>query len=126
MRDEYGVVAGIATVYDVLQVIVGDIGDVPQEEKSIVERDDGSLLVDATTDVEDLFEILGINSESPFKSGEFHSLGGYVMTILGYIPKEGSHFEAYGYTFEVIDMDNNRIDKVLVSKVAEKKARAVS
>lgn len=126
VRDEYGVVAGIATIYDVLQVIVGEIGDVPQEEKSIVQRDDGSYLVDATTDVRDLFELLGIESESPFKGGEFHSLGGYVMTILGYVPREGSHFDAHGFTFEVIDMDNNRIDKVLVAKAAEKKARAVS
>jgi CBS domain containing-hemolysin-like protein len=44
------------------------------------------------------------------------------MTTLGYVPKEGERFEAFGYLFEVIDMDNNRIDKVLVTQVAEQKA----
>lgn len=124
VRDEYGGVAGIVTVYDVLQVIVGDMGDATTEERQIVERDDGTLLVDAGTDVQELFEVLGLSEELPFSSGEFHSLGGFVMTTLGYVPREGERFNAHGFTFEVVDMDNNRIDKVLVAPYVERKAVA--
>ncbi len=124
VRDEYGGVAGIVTVYDVLQVIVGDMSDDTSEERSIVEREDGTLLVDAGTDVQELFEVLGLSDELPFSSGEFHSLGGFIMTTLGYVPREGERFDAHGFTFEVIDMDNNRIDKVLVAPHVQRKAVA--
>ena len=124
VRDEYGGVAGIVTVYDVLQVIIGDLSDDASEERSIIEREDGTLLVDAGTDVQELFEVLGLSDELPFSSGEFHSLGGFIMTTLGYVPREGERFDAHGFTFEVIDMDNNRIDKVLVAPLIERKAVA--
>lgn len=124
VRDEYGGVAGIVTVYDVLQVIVGDMSDDASEERSIIEREDGTLLVDAGTDVQELFEVLGLSDELPFSSGEFHSLGGFIMTTLGYVPREGERFDAHGFTFEVIDMDNNRIDKVLVAPHVQRKAVA--
>lgn len=122
VRDEYGALSGIVTVYDVLEVIVGEIGEPSSsEERSVVRREDGSFLVDASSDVREIFETLGIADESPFNGAEFHSLGGFVMTTLGYVPKEGERFEAFGYSFEVVDMDNNRIDKVLVSQVQERK-----
>jgi putative hemolysin len=117
VRDEYGGLSGIVTVYDVLQVIVGEIGEsASAEDRSMVQREDGSYLVDASSDVREVFEVLGIADESPFNGAEFHSVGGYVMTTLGFVPKEGERFEAFGYSFEVVDMDNNRIDKVLVSR----------
>jgi putative hemolysin len=125
VRDEHGAIAGIITVYDVLQVIVGDIGEGVPEQRRIFQRDDGSFLVDAGTDIRDLFEVLEISDESPFEAGEFHSLGGYVMTTLGSVPTEGARFEAYGFSFEVIDMDNKRIDKVLVTRSAQRKAAGI-
>lgn len=118
VRDEYGGLSGIVTVYDVLQVIVGEMGEsASREDRSIVRREDGSYLVDAGSDVREVFEFLGIADETPFNGAEFHSLGGFVMTTLGYVPKEGERFEAFGYSFEVVDMDNNRIDKVIVSRM---------
>jgi putative hemolysin len=123
VRDEHGTLSGIVTVYDVLQVIVGEIGEASSpEQRSVVKREDGSFLVDASSDVHEVFETLGIADESPFSGAEFHSLGGFVMTTLGYVPREGERFEAFGYLFEVIDMDNNRIDKVLVTHASERKA----
>lgn len=120
VRDEYGGISGIVTVYDVLQVIAGDIGDGPgSEERTVIQREDGSFLVDAGGDVREVFETLGIADESPFTGAEFHSVGGYVMTTLGYVPHEGERFEAFGYSFEVIDMDNKRIDKVLISPLEQ-------
>ncbi len=82
----------------------------------------GGSFVAKSSDIREVFETLRIADESPFNGAEFHSLGGFVMTTLGYVPKEGERFEAFGYLFEVIDMDNNRIDKVLVTQVAEQKA----
>lgn len=115
VRDEYGGVAGVVTMYDVLQVIVGERGGLDLSTGEVIERGDGSFLVDARSDVHDLFESLGIEREEDGRSGgEFRSLGGFVMTTLGYVPKEGERFEAFGYNFEVVDMDNKRIDKVLV------------
>ena len=122
VRDEYGGISGIVTVYDVLQVIVGDMGDGDSpEEKQVIEREDGSFLVDAGSDVREVFEVLGIADESPFNGAEFHSVGGFVMTTLGYVPKEGERFDALGYTFEVIDMDGKRIDKVLATRSVQRK-----
>jgi putative hemolysin len=126
VRDEYGGMAGVVTVYDVLQVMVGEFSDSHPEGRQIVERSDGSLLVDASTDVRELFERLGISDALPFSAGEFHSLGGFVMTTLGSVPREGIRFDAHGFTFEVVDMDFNRIDKVLVSSQVEQRKAAVS
>jgi putative hemolysin len=122
VRDEYGGISGIVTVYDVLQVIAGDIGDGESEEhRKVIERDDGSYLIDASSDVREVFEVLGIADESPFTGAEFHSVGGFIMTTLGYVPREGERFDALGFTFEVVDMDNKRIDKVLVSRIVQQR-----
>lgn len=122
VRDEYGGISGIVTMRDVLQVIAGDIGEGGvEEDRMVIEREDGSFLVDAGSDVREVFENLGIADESPFNGAEFHSVGGYIMTTLGYVPREGERFEAFGYSFEVIDMDNKRIDKVLVSPLQQRR-----
>jgi CBS domain containing-hemolysin-like protein len=122
IRDEYGGVAGIATLDDVLRMIVGDVGDPGEEVRMIVRRDDGSLLVDASSDVRNLFELLELNERFDDAESQFHSVGGFVMTSLGRIPKEGDFFEQDGFRFEVVDMDGKRIDKILVNKVAGKEA----
>lgn len=122
VRDEYGSVAGIATVDDVVQVVVGDMREANGEERSIIVRDDGSLLVDASLDVQNLFETLGFSGDSGGGQGQFHSVGGFVMTSLGRIPKAADSFMHDGYRFEVVDMDGKRIDKVLVARVAGQRA----
>jgi putative hemolysin len=116
VRDEYGGVAGIATVDDVLQVVVGDLGDIDGSERSVTVRDDGSLLVDASLDVQSLFETLNWDALSDGAQGQFHSVGGFVMTSLGQVPRVGDSFEVNGFKFEVVDMDGKRIDKVLVMR----------
>jgi putative hemolysin len=118
VRDEYGSVSGIVTVDDVLQVVVGDMSELNGEEKSVTTRDDGSLLVDASLDVQSLFETIGCAQTPEDDQGQFHSVGGFVMTSLGRIPKEGDSFIYDGHRFEVVDMDGKRIDKVLISRIA--------
>lgn len=122
VRDEHGSFAGIATMDDVLKIIVGEVRESDGEDASIVARGDGSLLVDASSDVENLFEKLGLDGDLDKDRGTFHSVGGFVMTSLGHIPKEGDLFTYSGFTFEVIDMDGKRIDKVLVSLSGPKTA----
>jgi putative hemolysin len=122
VRDEYGEVAGIATVDDVLKAIVGELGEPNGESRSVLLRDDGSFLVDASSDVETLFEHLECQTKSEHDQAPFHSVGGFVMTSLGHVPKEGDHFFFDSYRFEVVDMDGKRIDKVLVSRFQTKSA----
>jgi putative hemolysin len=116
VRDEYGGVAGIVTVDDVLQVVIGDLGELDGSERSVTVRDDGSLLVDASLDVQNLFETLNWDLTSDSGQGQFHSVGGFVMTSLGQVPRVGDSFELNGFKFEVVDMDGKRIDKVLVMR----------
>ena len=120
--DEYGGFAGIATVHDVVEAIVGELGNADEELPSVHRREDGSLLVDASIDISELWRLLDICDVSVLDEGVFHSLGGFIMTTLGRVPREGEALLAEGYRFEVVDMDHFRIDKVLISKMSEDSA----
>jgi len=115
--DEYGTIQGLITLHDILEAIVGDLPspDQPSEGK-IVERDDSSWLVDGSVTVEDFHEQVGLLVRTDSDADRFHTIAGFIMQKLQRIPKTGEHFEFNGYRFEVVDMDGNRIDKVLVVK----------
>ena len=118
--DEYGDVQGLVTLTDVLSAIVGELS-VPEapEDRDIVEREDGSLLVNGDIGIERLKSELDIDGDLPGEEEKtFHTLGGFIMGVFGRIPVPADHFIAAGYRFEVVDMDGNRVDKVLVTKVA--------
>ena len=83
----------------------------------VVRREDGSLLLDGALAMEEVRELLGLE-ERRADSREYRSLGGWIFTELGRVPAEGDHFEAEGHRIEVVDMDGNRIDKVLVQRLA--------
>jgi putative hemolysin len=115
--DEYGEIEGVVTLTDVLSSIVGEL-DEPEapEERDIIQREDGSWLVDGDVGIERLKAQLDIDEELPGEDEHsFHTLGGFVMHMLGRIPKPADHFVVVGLRFEVMDMDRNRVDKVLVS-----------
>ncbi|MEO1399804.1 MAG: hemolysin family protein [Cyanobacteria bacterium J06635_1] len=115
VADEYGGIAGLVTLSDLLEAIVGTLHDVHYDvEPPIVQREDGSFLLDGLLSLDELKEVLKLE-RLPLEEEDFHSLGGFVLTYLGHIPQEGEHFEASGFRFEVVDMDGARIDKVLVS-----------
>ena len=118
--DEYGVFVGVVTLHDVIEALVGEIGELDDRGSNIIKRADGSLLVDAKIAIDDLWEELSIGDSSPYSDSEFHSLGGFIMTYLGHVPEEGESFTAHGFTFEVLDMDRHRIDKVLVTPSAKR------
>jgi len=118
--DEYGTVQGLVTVNDIMQAIVGDIASFNDpQEKSITEREDGSWLVDGTVSIDEFTSYFHIDTLPDEDDGEYHTLGGFIMTYLGRIPVTGDHFHWDRYRFEIIDMDGNRIDKILVGRTDE-------
>jgi CBS domain containing-hemolysin-like protein len=108
--DEYGSLEGIVTQTDLLEAIAGNIPEVG-DEPSVVEREDGSLLIDGMMPASQAFDRLAF-AEHP-DSDDFTTLAGFVIFRLGRIPGTGDHFESHGWRFEVVDMDGRRIDKVL-------------
>ena len=116
--DEYGNIQGVVTLTDILRAIVGDFADTLDDKKSdMVLLKDGSWLVDGLVTVEDVREQLKIDRLHGEDSGNFHTIAGFILSELGKIPRAADFFERDGYKFEVIDMDGNRVDKVLITKI---------
>lgn len=111
--DEYGGTAGLGTLQDVLEAIVGHIPSAgePQDPR-VVRRPDDSWLLDGTLPSDELGELLGI-ADLPEGDG-YQTLAGFVLSELGRIPDAGDRFAWGDRRFEVMDMDGNRVDKVLV------------
>lgn len=117
--DEYGELQGLVTLTDVLTSIVGELpSSDTEEEQDIVERADGSWLVDGGIAIERLKLVLKIEDDLPGEDeNAFNTLGGLVMYVLGRIPAVTDQFDAAGYRFEVVDMDKNRVDKMLLTQM---------
>jgi putative hemolysin len=115
--DEFGDVQGLVTLTDVLSAIVGDISSpATPADHDMVQREDGSWLVDGNVSIERLKSQLGIDDDFPGEAEQsYHTLGGLIMHILGRVPAPSDHGLAAGCRFEVMDMDRNRVDKVLVT-----------
>lgn len=113
--NEYGTMEGMITLNDILEAIIGDVPQSGQEEYGIIEREDGSFLVDAQIHFYDFlswFERADWMNEG---EQEFDTLAGFALHELEHIPVTGEKFEWRDFTFEVIDMDGQRIDKILVT-----------
>jgi putative hemolysin len=115
--DEYGEIEGIVTLSDVLGALVGDVSVIDEHhEVDGVRRDDGSWLIDGGVTFDRFRELLDTDVRFPDEdSGTYHTVAGFVMTFLGHIPKISESFEWEGYRIEVVDMDRNRIDRLLVT-----------
>lgn len=118
--DEYGEVQGVVTLTDVMSAIVGELSEPEKpEERDMLQREDGSWLVDGDVGIERMKSVLEIEDDLPGEEENgFHTLGGFIMHVLGRIPAPTDHFEAAGWRFEVMDMDKNRVDKVLLSLIS--------
>ena len=115
--DEYGVIQGLVTLNDILIEIVGDVpnDDDEEEEPQAVKRDDGSWLLDGMLTIDEFFELFEMEEEIESHSRDsYQTLGGLVMTHLGRIPIATDSFEWKHMRFEVMNMDGNRVDKILV------------
>jgi len=118
--NEYGEFQGLVTLHDVLEALVGDIGSAGEaEDPDIVRREDGSLSMDGAVTLERFKYALGIEEELPQEdSGSYNTLAGFVMFQLGRVPKVADRFEWGGMRFEVVDMDRNRVDRVLATRLS--------
>jgi putative hemolysin len=118
--DELGNIQGLITLHDILEAIVGHLpSDDEPVEAEIVQRADGSWLMDGIVTVDDFRETIGVEIRPDEQADRFHTLAGFVMLQLQRIPKTGDHFEWKGFSFDVVDMDGMKIDKVLVSRIPE-------
>jgi putative hemolysin len=112
--DEYGGVSGLISLTDLIGTIVGEIsGSDGEHEPAMTRREDGSWLVDGSLALDSFAEALGLD-ETP-GDGEYDTVAGLVLDRMGSIPRTGDRCAWEGYEFEVVDMDGNRIDKLLVS-----------
>ena len=116
--NEYGTLEGMLTLNDILEAIVGDVPQTGQEEYEIVKRSDGSYLVDAQITFYDFLSRFEKTEWMNEGEHEFDTIAGFVLHELERIPATGETFEWRGFEFEIVDMDGQRIDKLIV-KISE-------
>lgn len=116
--DEFGDVAGLVSLTDVISAIVGDLPTVAGQEPAAVQRADGSWLMDGGIDIDVALRRIGVlDLISDDDRQHYHTLGGMVMAALGRVPSIGDVFQIGDHRFEVVDMDGNRVDRVLIGRV---------
>ncbi len=113
VADEYGAIAGLITLEDCLEELVGDIVDeYDEEDAEIVHLPDGSYLVDGRVAIDELDEVL----ETDLPDDDWDTLGGLVFNTLGHVPVEGDHIVTHGWRFTVREMEGRRIKQVEVAR----------
>ncbi len=109
--DEYGGTAGLATLEDVLEEIVGEIEDEDEPEERLVEIRADGVVVAGKAEIEDVEEAIGRS----IREGEFHTIGGMVFTHLGRVPEPGERFDCEDLHVEVLDADERRIHRLRIT-----------
>ncbi|BFM40594.1 hemolysin family protein [Synechocystis sp. LKSZ1] len=123
ITDEYGGIEGLVTLNDLIEAIVGNIpNDDEIEEPQIIQREDGSWLLDGLLSIDQFKELFDRETLANEAEGNYHTLGGFIIETLGKIPQSGDYFLSDGLRLEVVDMDGIRIDKVLVSQLPSSEA----
>lgn len=119
VTDEFGGVEGLVTLNDLMEGIVGDLPALEDEdEPSFVIRQDGSWLVNGSLDINEFDARIGTKLIGSIDQNVFHTLAGFVIHSLKRIPSASDYFDWHGYRFEVMDMDGNRVDKILVTPLS--------
>ena len=116
VMDEFGGLIGVVTLHDILEQLVGEL---PEEEEhpEIVKRDDNSWLMDGLLSIEEFKRMFNIEEMPNQEIEHYQTLGGFITSYLGNLPKTGEKFEWAGFRFEIVDMDKMRIDKVIVTQL---------
>ena len=122
--DEYGSLLGMITLNDILEAIVGDIPEQHTDDYEIIDRKDGSFLVDAQIPFYNFLSRFDKADWINEKDQDFNTLAGFILHHLEHIPVTGEKMEWRGFTFEIIDMDAQRIDKVLVTVTEDEQEEA--
>ncbi len=110
--DEYGGLQGLVTIDDIMESVVGEIAE--NESPQVIQREDGSWLVDGMLPIDEFKNIFDIDRLPEEDTGTFQTIGGFVMSNMHRIPSVGSRFTVGDFTYEVVDMDGMRVDKILL------------
>ncbi|MDR1318258.1 MAG: hemolysin family protein [Treponema sp.] len=117
VMDEYGGFAGIISVRDLVEEIVGELSAVPREKDPAVRQEDGSWLMDGSLNIDEAAKLLSL-PDLAAEHQDYHTLAGFVLFLSGELPRAGESFAYRGCRFTVRGMDGRRIDKILVSPPA--------
>lgn len=117
--DEYGEVLGLITLQDLLEALAGEFKPVDAEDVWAVQRDDGSWLIDGLIPIPELKDRLELRDVPEEDKGRYHTLSGMMMWLIGKVPRTGEVAVWEGWELEVVDLDGNRIDKVLATQLPE-------
>ncbi|MBE3569507.1 MAG: HlyC/CorC family transporter [Bacillales bacterium] len=119
--DEYGGIEGLVTLHDIMEELIGEIpGEDDPDEPKITERDDHTWLADGLVSIEDFKRYFDIEELPDIESKiSYHTLGGFMILYLGKIPAVKDKIDIEHLTLEVIDMDDVRVDKILITKKTE-------
>jgi putative hemolysin len=115
VMDEYGGLSGIISIRALVEEIVGELSSPAAKEEPLAKQVDGSLLADGTLNIDDAAKALSLPGLP--SDGDFHTLAGFVLHLFGELPGEGDSIEYQNYVFKVKEMDGNRIDKLLITKI---------
>jgi putative hemolysin len=120
VMDEYGGFAGMLTVQNLIEEIVGQLSTPEGEKEEIIVQENGTWLADGSLNIDSAAEALSLSSlNADGAHSEFHTLAGFILNLAGEIPKTGAHFDYHGFRFTVVDMDGNRIDKLQISRLKD-------
>lgn len=121
VHDEYGHFRGLVTTADILGSIVGEFStEEGPQERTVVRRADGSLLLAGWMPLDELVDVTGIK---PGDDSSIHTAAGFVIQGFGRLPNVGETFETQGWRFEVMDLDGRRVDKLLATRLAKRRSR---
>ena len=116
--DEYGGVVGLITLKDIVEEIIGDISSIEEKEAvQIIQRTENSWYVDGLYDIDNFKEKFDIDELPGEERGHYKTIGGFLTSYFGYIPKTAEYKIGNDLKFEVVDMDRMRIDKILITKL---------
>jgi putative hemolysin len=123
VHDEYGHLEGIVTPGSILAALAGTFAhDVEQgEEPPLIEREDGSWLVSGAASADLLSDRLGIRMPD---ERDYSTVAGFALSVLKHLPETGETFKHDGWSFEIVDMDGRKIDKLIASRARKRKAEA--
>lgn len=117
--DEYGEIQGMVTLQDLVESVTGEFVPKNKEDAWAIQRDDGSWLLDGLIPLLELKDTLSMKTVPEEEKGRYHTLSGMVMLLLGRLPVTGDKTFWEGWSFEVVDLDGKRIDKVLAARLPD-------
>lgn len=119
VSDEYGEVVGLITIQNLFEALAGEFKPRDPEDLWAVQREDGSWLLDGLIPIPELMDRLGLTALPDGQKGHYNTLGGMIMLLVGSMPRTGDATVWNNWRFEVVDLDGNRVDKVLASRLPD-------